>query len=327
MKNIIYSPGEPAGIGPDLIIKLSHSKLWNKISAPIITIGDKDLFEDRAKLLNKNIKILKIDDLSKAKKNQNGTIQIFELIKCKNIKPGVLDILNAEYVLKNLNFAIKACISNKSTVLVTGPVSKENIISVKKNFTGHTEYIKQITKSDDVLMMLASDKLRVALATTHIPLKKVAKTINEKLIVNKVKILNKDLKMKFGIKKPNIKILGLNPHAGENGKIGREEQDIIIPAIKKLRKSKINVSLPMSADTAFSSKYLSETDAYFGMYHDQVLPVLKAISFGESINITLGVPIIRTSVDHGVALDIAGTNNSDTSSLELAFECANNLIK
>ena len=175
--------------------------------------------------------------------------------------------------------------------------------------------------------MLASEKLRVALATTHIPLKKVAKTINEKLIINKVKILNKDLKKKFGIKKPNIKILGLNPHAGENGKIGSEEQDIIIPAIKKLRKSKIDVSLPMSADTAFSGKHLNETDAYFGMYHDQVLPVLKAISFGESINITLGVPIIRTSVDHGVALDIAGSNNSDTSSLELAFESANNLIK
>ena len=154
MKNIIYSPGEPAGIGPDLIIKLSHSKIWNKIGAPIITIGDKDLFEDRAKLLNKKIKILKIDDFSKAKKNQNGTIQIFELIKCKNIKPGVLDALNAEYVLKNLNFAIKACISNKSTVLVTGPISKENIISIKKNFTGHTEYIKQITKSDDVLSLI-----------------------------------------------------------------------------------------------------------------------------------------------------------------------------
>ena len=149
---------------------------------------------------------------------------------------------------------------------------------------------------------------------------------NEKINPNVITIGSVTV-IKFGIKKPNIKILGLNPHAGENGKIGREEQDIIIPAIKKLRKSKIDVSLPMSADTAFSSKYLSETDAYFGMYHDQVLPVLKAISFGESINITLGVPIIRTSVDHGVALDIAGTNYSDTSSLELALECANNLIK
>ncbi len=327
MKRIIYSPGEPAGIGPDLIIKLSHSKLWKSINFPIITIGDKNLFEARAKLINKRIKIIEIDDLTKANKNRTGTLQIFKVIECVNVKPGKLDKKNADYVLKNLNFSIKTCISHKSTALVTGPISKENIISINKNFSGHTEYIQQITKSEDVLMMLASERLRVALATTHIPLNKVAKKINQKLIISKVEILNKDLKKKFGIKKPNIKILGLNPHAGENGKIGNEEKNILVPAIKKLRKKNINVSYPISADTAFSKKYLSNTDAYFGMYHDQVLPVLKALSFGKSINITLGVPIVRTSVDHGVALDIAGSSNSDTSSLKLAFESAKNLIK
>ena len=175
-------------------------------------------------------------------------------------------------------------------------------------------------------MMLASNKLKVALATTHIPLKMVSKNITKKLIVNKVQILDKDLKNKFNIKKPNIKVLGLNPHAGENGKIGNEELQYIKPAIKILRKSKINVSMPISADTAFSEKILKETDAYLGMYHDQVLPVLKALSFGNSINITLGVPIIRTSVDHGVALDIAGSKNSDSSSLILAIKTAKNLI-
>ena len=215
----------------------------------------------------------------------------------------------------------------KSTALVTGPISKENVISINKKFSGHTEYIQQITKSDDVLMMLASDKLKVALATTHIPIKNVSKKITKKLIINKVNILNKDLKEKFNLKNPKIKILGLNPHAGENGKIGEEELNHIKPAVKALKKRKINISYPISADTAFSQKMLKETDAYLGMYHDQVLPVLKALSFGNSINITLGVPIIRTSVDHGVALDIAGTNKSDVSSLELAIKTAKKLIK
>jgi 4-hydroxythreonine-4-phosphate dehydrogenase len=175
-------------------------------------------------------------------------------------------------------------------------------------------------------MMLASDKLRVALATTHIPLKSVPKQITKNLIKNKIKILNKDLKDKFNIKKPNIKILGLNPHAGENGKIGKEELEHIKPAVQELRRSNINVSMPISADTAFSQKILKETDAYLGMYHDQVLPVLKALSFGNSINITLGVPIIRTSVDHGVALDISGTNKANISSLTLAIRTAKKLI-
>ena len=220
----------------------------------------------------------------------------------------------------------KRQINKQDVALVTGPLNKETIISIDKKFTGHTEYIQKLTKSDDVLMMLASDKLKVAIATTHIPLRKVARKITKDLIMNKVKILNKDLKEKFNIKNPNIKILGLNPHAGENGKIGNEEKEHIKPAVRALRKSKINVSLPISADTAFSHNNLKEADAYLGMYHDQVLPVLKALSFGNSINITLGVPIIRTSVDHGVALDIAGTDKSDTSSLSLAIKTAKKLI-
>ena len=238
----------------------------------------------------------------------------------------IRDSINAQYVLDVLDFAIRQSIANKNTALVTGPLNKETIISINKKFTGHTEYIQKITKSDNVLMMLASDKLKEAIATTHIPLKNVPKKITKNLIINKVKILNKDLKDKFNIKEPKIKILGLNPHAGENGKIGKEELEHIKPAVSELRKRKINVSMPISADTAFSQNFLEETDAYLGMYHDQVLPVLKALSFGNSINITLGVPIIRTSVDHGVALGIAGTNKSDTSSLSLAIRTAKKLI-
>lgn len=327
MKKIIYSHGEPAGIGPDIIIKLSKTKIWEKFKIPVIAIGDKNLFRDRALSVKKKIKIIEIDDLNKAKKNKIGVIQVYKVLDCNNFSVGKINDSNARYVLDNLNFCIKESLLNKNTALVTGPISKENIISFDKSFTGHTEHIKKMTNSDDVLMMLASEKLRVALATTHVALKDVPKKINQKLIINKIKILNSELKNKFGLKNPKIKVLGLNPHAGENGKIGSEEKNILIPAIKKLRKEKIDVSFPISADTAFSKKYLNETDAYLGMYHDQVLPVLKALSFGKSINITLGVPIIRTSVDHGVALDIAGTDRSDISSLKLAMESAENLIK
>ena len=326
MKKIIYSPGEPAGIGPDLIIKLATSKSWEAFKIPIVTIGDPDLFLDRAKLLKKRVSIIEINNVQKAKKNKSGSIQLIKVSKCKSTSPGKILKSNARYVLDNLNYAIKETIINKKTALVTGPLNKEALISIEKKFTGHTEYIQKITKSNDALMMLASSKLKVALATTHIPLKKVATSITKNLIINKIKILNNDLKIKFNIKKPNIKILGLNPHAGENGKIGKEELDHIKPAVSELRRSKINVSMPISADTAFSQKILKETDAYLGMYHDQVLPVLKTLSFGNSINITLGVPIIRTSVDHGVALDIAGTNKSDVSSISLAIKTAKKLI-
>jgi 4-hydroxythreonine-4-phosphate dehydrogenase len=230
------------------------------------------------------------------------------------------------YVLKNLDYGINEALNKENVALVTGPISKENVISVKKDFSGHTEHIQKLTKSNDVLMLLGSSLLRVAIATTHIPLKKVPKAITKKLIINKVTILNNELKSKFNIKTPRIKLLGLNPHAGEGGKIGTEEKDILIPAVKELKKKKINVSMPLSADTAFSKKLLKETDAYLGMYHDQVLPVIKTLSFGSSINITLGVPIIRTSVDHGVALDIAGSGKADTSSLKEALSTAKKIL-
>jgi len=327
LKKIFYSPGEPAGIGPDLIIKLATSKTWKNFEVPIIAIGDPKLFLDRSVLLNKKLKINKINSLDNSLINEPNCINVIKVITCKKTEAGKLSKNNAEYVLENLKYGIKQAHDLKKVALVTGPLNKETLISIDPKFIGHTEYIQKITNSNDVLMMLASNKLKVALATTHIPLKNVAKNITKDLIINKVKILDYDLRSKFNIKNPCIKILGLNPHAGENGKIGTEEIKYIKPAIKILKKNKINVSMPISADTAFSQKNLKETDAYLGMYHDQVLPVLKTLSFGNSINITLGVPIIRTSVDHGVALDIAGTKKSDTSSLELAIKTATKLIQ
>ncbi len=326
MKKILYSPGEPSGIGPDLIIQLCKSTFWTDIKIPILCLSDPKLLIQRAKDLGKKITLKEISAIEQLQKNKKNIIQIMHVSDCGNTKPGKLYKSNAQYVLDNLKFGIDEALKNKNLAIVTGPISKENIISINKAFSGHTEYIQQRTKSDEVLMLLASDQLKVALATTHIPLKKVANKISKELVISKATTLNQGLKQKFKIKNPNIKLLGLNPHSGEGGKIGKEEIDILIPAVKELRKKKINISYPISADTAFTKKNLKETDAFLGMYHDQVLPVIKALSFGSAINITLGVPITRTSVDHGVALDISGTGKSDPSSLKEAIKTAKKII-
>ena len=326
MKIILYSPGEPAGIGPDLIIQLCNSSFWIDIKIPILCLSDSKLLIQRAKDLGKKISLKEISDIKELEVNKKNIIQVMHVSDCENTKSGKLYKSNAQYVLDNLQFGIDEALKNKNLALVTGPISKKNIISINKAFSGHTEYIQQRTKSDEVLMLLASDQLRVALATTHIPLKKVANKISKELVITKAITLNQGLKQKFKIKNPNIKLLGLNPHSGEGGKIGKEEIDILIPAVKELRKKKINISYPISADTAFTKKNLKETDAFLGMYHDQVLPVIKALSFGNAINITLGVPITRTSVDHGVALDISGTGKSDPSSLKEAIKTAKKIL-
>ena len=325
MKKILYSPGEPSGIGPDLIIQICSTPFWEKIHIPIVCLADKKLIQDRAKVLNKKIKIDILNNLDSANQNKFGVIQIKEVSKCRITKPGKLYKSNAAYVLKNLDYGIEQSIK-EGIGLVTGPISKENIITIDEKFSGHTEYIQNKTLSNDVLMLLGSKKLRVAIATTHVPLKKVPKLITKRLIINKAMILHNELITKFKIKSPRIKLLGLNPHAGEGGKIGTEERNILIPAVEELRKNNINISMPLSADTAFTKKILADTDAYLGMYHDQVLPVIKALSFGNTINITLGVPIIRTSVDHGVALDIAGSGKTDVSSFEEAIRAAKKMI-
>jgi len=326
LKKIIYSPGEPSGIGPDLIIQLCKSTFWTDVKIPIVCLSDPKLLNARASDLGKKIKLEVLSDLSELKANKRNVIQVLRVSDCKNTNCGKLYKSNAQYVLDNLQFGIDEAFKNKNHALVTGPISKENIISINKAFLGHTEYIQQKTKSDEVLMLLVSDQLKVALATTHIPLKKVANRISKELVISKAITLNQGLKQKFKIKNPNIKLLGLNPHSGEGGKIGKEEIDILTPAVKELRKKKINISYPISADTAFTKKNLKETDAFLGMYHDQVLPVIKALSFGSAINITLGVPITRTSVDHGVALDISGTGKSDPSSLKEAIKTAKKIL-
>jgi len=326
LKKILYSPGEPSGIGPDIIIQLCRTTFWTDIKVPILCISDPKLLDKRAADLEKKITLQKISDIDELKANKRNVIQVMHISDCKNTKYGKLYKSNAKYVLDNLKFGIDEALKNKNLALVTGPISKENIISINKTFSGHTEFIQQKTNSKEVLMLLSSDQLKVALTTTHIPLKNVSKKITKELIISKAITLNKGLKEKFKIKNPIIKLLGLNPHSGEGGKIGKEEVDILIPAVKELRKKKINISYPISADTAFTEKNLKETDAFLGMYHDQVLPVIKALSFGNAINVTLGVPITRTSVDHGVALDIAGSGKADPSSLKEAIKIAKKIL-
>jgi len=326
LKKILYSPGEPSGIGPDIIIQLCRTTFWTDIKVPILCISDPKLLDKRAADLEKKITLQKISDIDELKANKRNVIQVMHISDCKNTKYGKLYKSNAKYVLDNLKFGIDEALKNKNLALVTGPISKENIISINNKFSGHTEFIQQKTNSKEVLMLLASDQLKVALTTTHIPLKNVSKKITKELIISKAITLNKGLKEKFKIKNPIIKLLGLNPHSGEGGKIGKEEVDILIPAVKELRKKKINISYPISADTAFTKKNLKETDAFLGMYHDQVLPVIKALSFGNAINVTLGVPITRTSVDHGVALDIAGSGKADPSSLKEAIKIAKKIL-
>ena len=294
----------------------------------LICIVDFELLKSRAKLLNLKIQFVEIKSLKLAKKNKLGTVQFIQSANCKDLSPGSLNPKNAKYVLDNLNFGIAECLKKQRVGLVTGPIQKSNIIDGWfKTFQGHTEWIQKKTKSKNVVMLLSSKNIKVALATTHIPLTEVAKNIRKAKLIEIIQTLHTGLKTKFKIKKPSITVLGLNPHAGEDGKIGEEEIKKINPAVEVCRGMGINASYAISADTAFTAKKLKQTDAYLAMYHDQALPVLKALSFGEAVNITLGTGIVRTSVDHGTALDIAGKMKPNLGSIKEAIKAAEVQLK
>ena len=293
------------------------------MQSPLVCIVDIKLLESRSKILNLKINFIEIQTLKAAKKNKLGTVQFIQVGKCKDLAPGTLNPKNSKYVLDNLNFGIAQSLKDKKVGLVTGPIQKSNVISGGlKSFQGHTEWIRKKTQSKYVVMLLSSKKIKVALATTHIPLAEVTQNIKKSKLVEIIKILHSSMKAKFKIKNPVITVLGLNPHAGEDGKMGTEEIKIINPAVQICRDIGINVSYAISADTAFNAKKLKQTDVYLAMYHDQALPVLKALSFGEAVNITLGTPIVRTSVDHGTALDIAGKMKPNLGSIKEAIKSA-----
>lgn len=317
---ILITPGEPAGIGPDIMLALAQQH----IPARLLCIADPFLLHSRAAQLQSDINIHTVENPSLTPVHRAGNLAVFPLTLNKPVTSGKLDSANAHYVLQCLDTAVTLIQQEIAQALVTGPVHKGIINDAGITFTGHTEYLAALTGGTPV-MMLASEKMRVALATTHLPLADVSAAITPASLEQVIRILRADLHNKFGIAKPRILVCGLNPHAGEDGHLGREEIDVIQPVLQKLRGENFDLTGPLPADTLFTAKYLDHADAVLAMYHDQGLPVLKYSSFGKAINITLGLPIIRTSVDHGTALDLAGTGKADAGSLRAAVDLANDL--
>ena len=309
---IAITSGEPAGIGPDLCVVLAKEAF----AANLIVLGDRELLAARAAMLGTNI----------------GTLQIESIAVTSPVTAGKLASTNSEYVLKLLDRAIDGCRSGEFDAMVTAPVHKGIINDAKipgVDFTGHTEYLADKTGTSRVVMMLTGGGLRVALATIHLALTDVPAAITQESLSKTIKILHADLIGKFGIAHPRILVAGLNPHAGEGGYLGREEIEVITPVVEQLKRDGMLLIGPLPADTLFTPRHLDNADAVLAMYHDQGLSVLKYASFGQGVNVTLGLPIIRTSVDHGTALDLAGAGRIDTGSMkaaiELAIELANKL--
>ena len=318
IKRIVITPGEPAGVGPDLVIAIAQQN-W---PAQLVVIADKSLLLARAKLLGQPLTIIDYEQDKPAEAHQAGTLTLLPMALAEPCVAGELNVNNGAYVVQTLKTACEKNMSGEFDAIVTGPVHKGLINKAGIPFSGHTEYFAHQANCSDVVMMLATPGLRVALVTTHIPLACVAKAITVERLQKVSRILHQDLISKFGIQKPVIYACGINPHAGEDGVLGSEEIEVMIPAFAALRDEGINIIGPLPADTIFQEKYLTKADAILTMYHDQGLPVLKYKGFGSSVNITLGLPFIRTSVDHGTALDLAGSNNADKGSFIQAMRTA-----
>ncbi len=312
---IAITPGEPAGIGPDIVIELAQEYH----DQPLVILADEQLLRERAKILGLplNIEILQSPSISEPA--PAGTIYLRPVPLAFSTPPGQPHESNAKALLDALSYAAQGCIEGHYKAMVTGPINKAMINKAGISFTGHTEYIAGICHKDLPVMMLTSGDLRVALATTHLALNNVSQAITETLIERVLRILIQDLKYSFNIPEPRIQVLGLNPHAGENGFIGTEEIISISPAISSLAAQGHHVVGPVPADTAFLPARLQNFDAVLAMYHDQGLPVLKYAGFGQAVNCTLGLPVIRTSVDHGTALELAGTGQADSGSFKTAL--------
>ena len=305
---IAFTPGEPSGIGPDIaIIYAQKTKREN-----LLVYCDPDVLIDRAKKLNLPI------TLKESESKNASELSIYPIKTSNKVLPGRLDPANSNYVLKTIRHATKDCINGNCDGLLTGPVNKGVINESGIDFTGHTEFLAKLTETSKTVMLLATDQLKVALATTHLPLTEVANNITKKSLSQVIAIIHNDFKY-LGVKKPKILVCGLNPHAGENGYLGDEEKTTISPVIKELNKIGYDLIGPVPADTAFTHKSLNNVDVVLAMYHDQGLPVLKAIGFKKAANITLGLPFFRTSVDHGTAIELAGTGNISFGSFNTAL--------
>ena len=319
---LAITSGEPAGIGPDIILAGAQQAR----AAEWVVIADPALLRERAALLNLPILLKPFDDSLPARSQKPGELLFVSVPLAEPALAGVLNKANSAYVLSTLDKAIELASGAIVDAFITGPIQKSIINDAGIAFTGHTEYLAAKAETN-VVMMLATEGLRVALATTHIPLKDVPAAITSALLTQVIEILHRDLQQQFGLSQPRILVCGLNPHAGESGHMGREEVEVIEPTLKSLRERGMTLLGPLPADTLFQPKYLDQADAVLAMYHDQGLPVLKYKGFGKAVNITLGLPYIRTSVDHGTALDLAGTGMADSGSLLTAIQYATQMAK
>ena len=309
---LILSAGEPAGIGPDLAVLLAQTPP----PCPLVISASRKLLTDRAALRGLAF------DPPDYRPDRRTPLSLLDLPLAAPVTPGRLDPANAGYVLDGLRRAVAGCLSGEFAGLVTGPVHKGVINDAGIAFTGHTEFLAELTGSARVVMMLTGAGLRVALATTHLPLRNVAAALSPALLDATLHILDQALRRDFGCATPRILVAGLNPHAGEGGHLGREEIEVIEPVLRRLREAGMDLVGPLPADTLFQKKHLDGADAVLAMYHDQGLPVLKFASFGGGVNVTLGLPIVRTSVDHGTALELAGRGDIDAGSLRAALDLA-----
>ncbi|OFZ66548.1 MAG: 4-hydroxythreonine-4-phosphate dehydrogenase PdxA [Betaproteobacteria bacterium RBG_16_56_24] len=327
---LAITAGEPAGIGPDLCVQLAVTPP----DIPFVVIADKNLLQQRAAQLGISLQVHEMvsgkwgvvsgdsREFSHSPLSTHHSLRVIHIPLAAPCQAGKLDAANSGYVLATLRRAVHGCQSGEFSGMVTAPVHKGIINDAGIPFTGHTEFLAEQTNTGLVVMMLVGGGMRVALATTHLPLKDVPAAITAPLLENVLRIVRHDLQSRLGIAQPRILVAGLNPHAGEGGYLGREEIEVMIPVLDKLRAEGINVSAPLPADTLFTPRKLAQCDCVLAMYHDQGLPVLKHASFGQGVNVTLGLPIIRTSVDHGTALELAGSGKADSGSLLEAIKLA-----
>lgn len=315
---IAITAGEPAGVGPDIVITACKEGF----PAELVIIASADLIRNRARQLQQDVKTIPFNPAQSPRPHVPGQINIIDIELPAECSPGKPDLRNAGYVLRTLETACRGCLDGRFDAMVTAPVHKGIINDAGFPFTGHTEYLGEICGTGLPVMMLADRSLRVALLTTHLPLSRVCQAVNPDRLENVIRIIHADLQRYFGLPEPRILVCGLNPHAGEEGHLGHEERDMIIPVLEKLRGEGLPLVGPVPADTAFTPDRLEQQDVVLAMYHDQGLPVLKARGFGEIVNITLGLPLIRTSVDHGTAFELAGSGKARCTSLITAIHTA-----
>lgn len=320
---LALTPGEPAGIGPDISVQLASQEREYEL----VVVADPEVLSQRARQRGLALALEIYDPTQRPEPGIPGRLKVLPLPVVAPVVPGHLSPENAGYVLDCLQRSVEGCRRGEFAALVTGPVHKGIINQAGIAFSGHTEFLAQLCGCSQVVMMLVAPGLRVALATTHLPLREVSDAITCQGLEGTLRIVHCELRQRFGISQPHILVCGLNPHAGEGGHLGREEMEIIEPVLETLRSENMRLSGPLPADTLFVPRYLEKADAVLAMYHDQGLPVLKHLGFGQAVNITLGLPIIRTSVDHGTALDIAGRGPVDGGSLQAAVSMALEMAK